>query len=221
VPGSSLAPGVGVGKPRMRGVLHQYSFFVALGTGLLLVLESADLARVASAVYATALAAQFGVSALYHRITWTPRARRWMRRLDHSMIFILIAGTYTPVAVLVLPRPFGLVLLATVWLATAAGVAFNLAWITAPRWISAVLCLVLGWTAMVALPDLVAVMSLPTVLFLVLGGLLYSAGAVVYATRRPNPAPAIFGYHEVFHALTIVAAVMHFSAVARVVLLSS
>jgi hemolysin III len=124
------------------------------------------------------------------------------------------------VAVLVLPRPFGLVLLAAVWLATAAGVAFNLAWITAPRWIAAVLCLVLGWTAIVALPDLVAVMSLPTVLFLVLGGVAYSAGALVYATRRPNPAPAIFGYHEVFHALTIVAAVMHFSAVASIVLLS-
>jgi hemolysin III len=202
----------------MRGVLHQYSFFVALGTGLALVLASADLARFASAVYATALAAQFGVSALYHRITWTPRARRWMRRLDHSMIFVLIAGTYTPVAVLVLPRPSGLVLLATVWLATAVGVAFNLAWITAPRWIAAVLCLVLGWIAIVALPDLVAVMSLPTVLFLVVGGAAYSAGAVVYATRRPNPAPAIFGYHEVFHALTIVAAVLHFSAVASIVL---
>jgi len=198
----------------MRGVLHQYSFFVALGIVLALVLASADLARFASAVYGTALVGQFGVSALYHRTTWTPRARRWMRRLDHSMIFVLIAGTYTPVAVLVLPRPFGLVLLATVWLATAVGVAFNLAWITAPRWIPAVLCLVLGWIAIVALPDLVAVMSLPTVLFLVVGGVAYSAGAVVYATRRPNPAPAIFGYHEVFHALTIVAAVLHFSAVA-------
>ncbi len=209
---------VSVSKPRMRGVLHQYSFFVALGTGLALVLASADLARFASAVYATALAAQFGVSALYHRITWTPRARRWMRRLDHSMIFILIAGTYTPVAVLVLPRPFGLVLLATVWLATAVGVAFNLAWITAPRWIAAVLCLVLGWIAIVALPDLLAVMSLPTLLFLVVGGVAYSAGAVVYATRRPNPAPAVFGYHEVFHALTVVAAVLHFSAVASIVL---
>jgi len=205
----------------MRGVLHQYSFFVALGTGLALVVASADLARLASVVYATALAGQFGVSALYHRIMWTPRAGRWMRRLDHSMIFILIAGTYTPVAVLVLRRPLGLVLLATVWLATAAGVSFNLAWITAPRWIPAVLYLVLGWSAIVALPDLFAVMRLPTILCLIVGGVAYSAGAVVYATRRPDPAPAIFGYHEVFHALTIVAAVFHFSAVASVVLLSS
>jgi hemolysin III len=144
-----------------------------------------------------------------------------MRRLDHSMIFILIAGTYTPVAVLLLPRPFGLVLLATVWLATAAGVAFNLAWITAPRWIPAVLYLVLGWSAIVALPDLVAVMRVPTFVCFVVGGVAYSVGAVVYATRRPNPAPSIFGYHEVFHALTIVAAVLHFSAVASVVLLAS
>ena len=219
------SPGVSVSvspkRPRMRGVLHQYSFFVALGMGLVLVVAAADLARFASAVYATALAGQFGVSALYHRITWTPRARRWMRRLDHSMIFILIAGTYTPVAVLLLPRPFGLVLLATVWLATTAGVAFNLAWITAPRWIPAVLYLVLGWSAVVALPDLVAVMHLPTVFCLVVGGVAYSTGALVYATQRPNPAPAIFGYHEVFHALTVVAAVLHFSAVASVVLLSS
>jgi hemolysin III len=205
----------------MRGVLHQYSFFVALGTGLALVVASADVARIASAVYATALAGQFGISALYHRITWTPHARRWMRRLDHSMIFVLIAGTYTPVALLLLPRPFGLVLLAAVWLATAAGVAFNLAWITAPRWVPAVLYLVLGWSAIVALPDLAAVMRLPTVLCLVVGGVAYSAGAIVYATRRPNPAPAIFGYHEVFHALTVVAAALHFSAVASVVLFSS
>jgi hemolysin III len=205
-------------KPRMRGVLHQYSFFVSLGTGLILVLASADLARLASAVYAAALAGLFGVSALYHRITWTPRARGWMRRLDHSMIFVLIAGTYTPMALLVLPRPSGLVLLATVWVATIVGVAFNLAWISAPRWVAAVLYLIIGWIAVVALPQLVAVVSLPTLLCLVLGGLAYSAGALVYATRRPNPVPAVFGYHEVFHALTIVAAVMHFSAVASVVL---
>jgi len=141
-----------------------------------------------------------------------------MQRLDHSMIFVLIAGTYTPMALLVLPRPLGLVLLATVWVATAAGVVFNLAWITAPRWVAAVLYVVLGWIAIAALPDLVAATTLPTLLCLVLGGLAYSAGALVYAMGRPNPAPAIFGYHEVFHALTIVAAVMHFSAIASVVL---
>jgi len=202
----------------MRGVLHQYSFFVSLGTGLMLVLGSADLARLAAAVYATALVGLFGVSALYHRVTWTPRIRGWMQRLDHSMIFVLIAGTYTPMALLVLPRPLGLVLLATVWVATAAGVVFNLAWITAPRWVAAVLYVVLGWIAIAALPDLVAATTLPTLLCLVLGGLAYSAGALVYAMGRPNPAPAIFGYHEVFHALTIVAAVMHFSAIASVVL---
>jgi hemolysin III len=202
----------------MRGVLHQYSFFVSLGTGLVLVIASADLARLASAVYAAALVGLFGVSALYHRVTWTPRTLGWMRRLDHSMIFVLIAGTYTPMALLVLPRPLGLILLATVWVATAVGAVLNLAWITAPRWVAAVLYLVLGWIAIVALPELVAATSLPTLLCLVMGGLAYSAGALVYTTGRPNPAPAIFGYHEVFHALTIVAAAMHFSAIASVVL---
>jgi hemolysin III len=206
-------------KPRMRGVLHQYSFFVSLGTGLILVLaSSADLARLGSAVYATALAGLFGVSALYHRITWSPRARQWMRRLDHSMIFVLIAGTYTPVALLLLPRPFGIVLLAAVWVCTVAGIAFNLAWITAPRWVAVLLYVLLGWIAVLALPELVAAMSLATLLLLILGGVAYSVGALVYATRRPNPAPAVFGYHEVFHALTMVAAVLHFSAIASVVL---
>jgi hemolysin III len=211
-------------KPRLRGVSHRWAFFASLFTGvaLILVLVAPTKRAVAAAiVYALSLSALFGVSALYHEVTWSVPVRRWMRRLDHSMIFVLIAGTYTPVAILVLPRPFGLVLLAAVWLATVAGVAFNLAWITAPRWIAAALYLALGWIAIVALPDLVTVMSLPTVLFLLVGGVAYSVGALVYATRRPNPAPAIFGYHEVFHVLTIVAAVMHFSAVARIVLLLS
>jgi hemolysin III len=119
---------------------------------------------------------------------------------------------------LVLPRPLGLVLLATVWVATAAGVVFNVAWITAPRGVAAVLYLVLVWIAIVALPEPVAATSLPTLLCLVLGGLAYSAGALVYTTGRPNPAPATFGYHEVFHAQTIVAAAMHLSAIASVVL---
>jgi hemolysin III len=208
-------------KPRLRGVLHQYSFFVSLGSGLVLVLaSSADLARIASAVYAAALAGLFGVSALYHRITWAPRARAWMRRLDHSMIFVLIAGTYTPMALLALPRPLGLMLLTLVWGASVAGVVLNLAWITAPRWLSAVLFLVLGWIAVVALPELVASVSMPTLLLLASGGMTYSAGAVVYATQRPNPVPAVFGYHEVFHLLTIAAAVMHFAAIASVVLRS-
>jgi hemolysin III len=206
-------------KPRLRGVLHEYSFFVSLGSGLMLVLASSpDLARIASAVYASALAGLFGVSALYHRVTWPPRAAAWMRRLDHAMIFLLIAGTYTPIALLMLPRPKGLVLLALVWGASVAGITFNLVWITAPRLVSPVLYVVIGWIALSALPDLLASVSLGTLLLLTAGGVVYSVGAVVYATRRPNPVPAVFGYHEVFHALTIAAASMHFAAVASVVL---
>jgi hemolysin III len=213
VPMSSLL------KPRLRGVLHEYSFFVSLGSGLMLVLASSpDLARIASAVYASALAGLFGVSALYHRVTWPPRAGAWMRRLDHAMIFLLIAGTYTPIALLMLPRPKGLLLLALVWTAAAAGIIFNLAWITAPRIVSPALYLVMGWIAVLALPDLLANVSLPTLLLLTSGGVVYSIGALVYAMRRPNPVPAVFGYHEVFHALTIAAASLHFAAVASVVL---
>jgi hemolysin III len=206
-------------KPRLRGVLHEYSFFISLGSGLMLVLASTpDLARIASAVYASALAGLFGVSALYHRVTWPPRAGAWMRRLDHAMIFLLIAGTYTPIALLMLPRPKGLLLLVMVWGAALAGIVFNLAWITAPRIVSPALYLVMGWIAVTALPDLLASVSTLTLLLLTAGGVVYSIGAVVYATRRPNPAPAVFGYHEVFHALTIAAAGMHFAAVATVVL---
>jgi hemolysin III len=206
-------------KPRLRGVLHEYSFFVSLGSGLMLVLASSpDLARIAAAVYASALAGLFGVSALYHRVTWPPRAGAWMRRLDHAMIFLLIAGTYTPIALLMLPRPKGLLLLALVWGASLAGIVFNLVWVTAPRLVSPALYVLIGWIAVAALPDLLSSVSLGTLLLLTLGGVVYSIGALVYATRRPNPAPAVFGYHEVFHACTIAAASMHFAAVASVVL---
>ena len=129
----------------MRGRLHEYSFFVSVGSGLMLVLASSpDLARLASAVYAAALAGLFGVSALYHRVTWPPRAGAWMRRLDHAMIFLLIAGTYTPIALLMLPRPKGFVLLGLVWAAGLAGIVYNLIWINAPRVVSPILYLVLG-----------------------------------------------------------------------------
>ncbi len=206
-------------KPRLRGVLHTYAFYVSLCSGLILVFASStDWARLTAAVYTTALASLFGVSALYHRITWAPRARSRMRRLDHSMIFILIAGTYTAMGLMALPRPLGPALLTTVWAASLAGIGFNLVWVTAPRWLAPILYLILGWIAVAALPELVGRMSAPTLLLLALGGAVYSVGALVYATKRPNPAPAVFGYHEVFHALTIVAAGMHFAAVASVVL---
>jgi hemolysin III len=206
-------------KPRLRGVFHEYSFFISVVSGVVLVLaSSADAARVASAVYSASLAGLFGVSALYHRVAWQPRARRWMRRLDHSMIYLLIAGTYTPMTLLVMSPQTGALALRLVWSAALAGIVLNLAWITAPRWVSVTIYGLLAWAGAGIVPELSARVAAPTVLLLVSGGVVYSLGALAYVTRRPNPAPATFGYHEVFHALTIAAAGLHFAAVTSVVL---
>jgi hemolysin III len=205
-------------KPRLRGVLHQYAFFVAVVAGAALVL-AADGARerVAALVYAFGLAGLLGTSALYHRITWPPRARMWMRRLDHSMIFVLIAATVTPVGLLALEDPIRTVLLALVWGGAAVGVGLCLLWPGAPKWVSAVSYLVVGWLGLVALPEL-ASYAWPALALIAAGGVLYTLGAIIYALGRPNPAPNVFGYHEVFHALVVAAAALHFAAIGIVVL---
>jgi hemolysin III len=201
-------------KPRLRGVLHQYAFFASLASGTLLVLLAATTkAAVAVAIYAASTSALFGVSALYHRVTWTPPARRRMRRLDHAMIFLLIAGTYTPVGLLVLHGTLGTVVLVVVWGGALAGIALELAWTRAPRWLGGTVYLALGWVAVVAMPQLFARLGIAGGLLIVLGGLVYSAGAAVYALRRPDPVPAVFGYHEVFHLLVITGVAAHFLAI--------
>ena len=201
-------------RPRLRGVLHQYAFFVSLASGTVLVLLAATTkASVAVAIYAASVSALFGVSALYHRITWTTVARRRMRRLDHAMIFLLIAGTYTPVGLLVLNGTLAAVVLAVVWGGAVAGIVLELAWTTAPRWLGGTVYLALGWVAVVAMPQLFAHLGMTGGLLLVAGGLVYSAGAAVYALRRPDPAPAVFGYHEVFHLLVIAGVAAHFLAI--------
>jgi hemolysin III len=201
-------------KPRLRGVFHQYAFFVSLGSGTLLVLLAATTrASVAAAVYAASVTALVGVSALYHRVTWTPPARRRMRRLDHAMIFLLIAGTYTPVGLLVLQGTLGTVVLAVVWGGTLAGIALELAWTVAPRWLGGTVYLALGWVAIVAMPRLFVRLGVTGGLLIVAGGLIYSAGAAVYALRRPDPVPAVFGYHEVFHLLVVAGVAAHFLAI--------
>jgi hemolysin III len=201
-------------KPRLRGVLHQYAFFVSLASGTVLVLLAATTrASVAVAVYAASVSALFGVSALYHRISWTTPARRRMRRLDHSMIFLLIAGTYTPVGLLVLEGTLATVVLAIVWGGAVAGIVLELAWTTAPRWLGGTVYLALGWVAVVAMPQLFARLGMTGGLLILAGGLVYSAGAAVYALRRPDPAPAVFGYHEVFHLLVIAGVAAHFAAI--------
>ena len=201
-------------KPRLRGVFHQYAFFVSLASGALLVLLAATArASVAAAIYAASVSALFGVSALYHRVTWTGPARRRMRRLDHAMIFLLIAGTYTPVGLLVLKGSLATVVLAVVWGGAVAGIVLELAWTRAPRWLGGAVYLALGWVAVVAMPQLFARLGLAGGLLIVAGGLIYSAGAAVYGLRRPDPVPAVFGYHEVFHLLVIAGVVAHFLAI--------
>jgi hemolysin III len=202
------------GKPRLRGVFHQYAFFVSLASGtLLVVLATTTRASVAAAIYAASVSALFGVSALYHRITWTTTARRRMRRLDHAMIFLLIAGTYTPVGLLVLHGTLATVVLAVVWGGAVAGIVLELAWTSAPRWLGGTVYLALGWVAVVATPQLFARLGVPGGLLIVAGGLAYTAGAAIYALRRPDPAPAVFGYHEVFHLLVIAGVTAHFLAI--------
>jgi hemolysin III len=202
-------------RPRLRGVSHQYAFFISLVTGAILVLTAPTRrATLAAAVYGASVSALFGVSALFHRVTWSPGARRWMGRLDHASICLLIAGTFTPFGVLALSGTLAVVLLSVVWGGAVASIGLHALWIDAPKWLSAAVYLVLGWAGMSGVPQLLAHAGwTPTVLFLA-GGLLYSAGALVYALRRPDPVPAVFGYHEVFHALVIAAAATHYAAVA-------
>jgi hemolysin III len=207
-------------KPRLRGVVHVYAFFVAVAAGALLVaFAPSGTARLATSVYVVGLAGLLGTSALYHRVTWRrPNVRRWLRRLDHSMIFLLIAGTYTPFAVLVLSEPLGAVVLTVIWVGAAGGIALSLLWPDAPKRVSAAVYIALGWVAIVALPQLVDNLGVLGVALVIAGGLLYSAGAVVYACRRPDPAPTVFGYHEIFHVLVVAAAALHFAVIAFIVL---
>jgi hemolysin III len=203
-------------KPRLRGVWHQWACILAVPLGLVLVLlASSSRARIAAAVYAFSLISLFGVSAIYHRVNWSSlRARLWMRRLDHSMIFMLIAGTYTPFALLVLHGTLALAILIVMWSLALAGTAFNMLWIGAPKWLLTLLYLAIGWASVIALPQLARAIPAAALGLLIAGGALYTAGAVIYATRRPDPAPAVFGYHEIFHALVVLAAALQYAVIA-------
>jgi hemolysin III len=205
-------------KPLLCGVSHELAAIVAVAAWTALALAApSSRARAAANVYGASLFTLFAVSALYHRPSWTPRARLLMRRLDHSAIFVLIAGTYTPFCLL-LGGARGEALLALVWGGAALGVIREIVWVRAPKALVAALYVALGWVILPVLPALRALLGGAGVALLAGGGLLYSAGAVVYATRRPDPFPRVFGYHEVFHALTIAAAALHFAVAARAVL---
>src|SRR6266536_4223501 len=202
-------------KPRLRGVLQQVAFLCSLAAApaLIFYAEGAR-SRLAAGVFATSVVTCFGASALYHRVTWSPRARLWMRRVDHAGIYLLIAGTYTPVSLLVLRGAWRPVVLTIVWAGAAAAIILKFVWVAAPKWLAAAIGLALGWIAVIALPQLIAKAHPAAVILLIAGGLAYTAGAVVYARRRPDPAPAVFGYHELFHALTIVGVACQYVAIA-------
>lgn len=205
-------------KPRLRGDLHHRAFYVSLITGAVLVIAaSSGRATIAAAVFAVSVSALLGVSALYHRGDWTQSVRMKLRRLDHSMIFMLIAGTYTPFALLVLEGTFSTVLLVAVWACAVAGSVMELALAEASKWIMAGICIGLGWVSIIALPQIASEIGAIGTMLLALGGVAYTVGAIIYAAQRPNPVPNVFGYHEVFHALVVIAIALQYSAVAAVV----
>ncbi len=208
---------IDIGKPRMRGWLHTYAFGVAILCGI--VLNSVAATRpgwaplVACVVYSVTICALFGTSALYHRRVWSPHGYSVMKRLDHSMIYLFIAGTYTPFGLLLLPGRSGTTLLTIVWSGAITGIAVKMTWPAGPRLISAGLYIALGWVAVAVLPQLKERGGPVVFALLLTGGLAYSGGAVCYALRRPNPWPRVFGHHELFHACTLVAATCHHIAI--------
>jgi hemolysin III len=203
--------------PRLRGWLHAYAAAISIASGATLIATAAALrgerAGWSTAIYAATVTLLFGTSALYHRRAWGARARSVMKRLDHSMIFVFIAGTYTPIAVLTLPRTSAVAVLTVVWSGAVFGVVLKSAWPAAPRWLSVPCYVGLGWVAVFVMPDLLNNAGIATFTLIVIGGVVYTLGAIVYGTRRPNPAPRVFGFHEVFHSCTLVAAACHYVAI--------
>jgi hemolysin III len=203
-----------VGRPRLRGVSHEWAFYGSLAAAApLVVLANGTAGKVAAGVFAAGMATMFGVSALYNRVNWAPAARRRMRRVDHCGIYLMIAGSYTPYGLLVLDGAWRLAVLAVVWTGVAVAIGLRVAWAGAPRWVTAAIAVGLGWVSVIALPEAIAALPAAGIVLLLAGGLLYTTGAVVYVLRRPDPAPAVFGYHEVFHALVVVAVACHYATV--------
>ncbi len=201
-------------KPRMRGVLHQFAAAVALGAGSVLVsMAPSERSATGAALFAVSLVTLFTVSATYHRVNWSVPARAWMRRMDHASIFILIAGTYTPIALIGLPEALGNSLLLAIWSGALLGVLQSLFWVNAPKALTAALAVGVGWTLVPYFEEARRSLGVTELALILSGGVAYTVGAVTYAAKRPNPLPGVFGYHEVFHALTIVGAVLHFIVV--------
>lgn len=205
-------------KPSWRGWIHTGTFPLAIAAGIvLIVLAHGPAAKWSSAVFMTTSMLLFGISALYHRFNWKPTTKVMLKRFDHANIFLLIAGTYTPLAVLALPPSKGVPLLFMVWSGALLGIFFRVFWVHAPRWLYVALYILLGWAAMMYIVDLFQANAAMMIL-VVVGGLAYTAGAVIYALKKPNPIPGVFGFHEIFHTLTVVAFMCHWTAILLIAL---
>lgn len=201
-------------KPLLRGYLHQEAFFITLGASILLIAKSStSLSLISSIVFSIGLLLLFGISALYHRPYWKPKARVFLKRLDHSAIFILIASTFTPICLLALPPTSGNMLLIIVWIAAVLGILQSIFWVKAPKIVTALLYIIMGWQALPYLKELNQSLGTPQVSLLITGGIIYTIGAIFYAAKKPKLYPTVFGYHELFHFFTIVAAACHFAVI--------
>ena len=205
-------------KPKLRGVFHELGFYAAVAAGVVVgVTAEPGRARMAGVIFASCVAVCFGASAVYHRPTWRPRARAWLARLDHAGVYLLIAGSYAPFGLIIMSRGWAIPILAIIWGGALLAIVLKLCWLQAPKWLSAAIGLTLGWVGVVAFPQLLKLSPVAIVLVAV-SGILYTAGAVVYARRRPDPHPQVFGYHELFHVLTVAAVACEYVAVAFYVL---
>ena len=206
-------------RPRLRGVSHELAFYASLPLGIALGLTTHSASgRAAAIAYAATVVFMLGASGLYHRITWSQKRRLLMRRVDHAGVFALIAGSYTPVGLLVLHGSWRVVVLAIVWSGAAAAIVMKTIWVAAPKWLAATIAISLGWVGVLALPQVAARAGLTACLLLVAGGVAYTAGGLVYAFRRPDPIPTLFGYHELFHALVLVAVGLQYGSIAFYIL---
>ena len=205
-------------KPKLRGVFHELGFYAAVAAGVVVgVTAEPGRARMAGVIFASCVAVCFGASAVYHRPTWRPRARAWLARLDHAGVYLLIAGSYAPFGLIIMSRGWAIPILAIIWGGALLAIVLKLCWLQAPKWLSAAIGLTLGWVGVVAFPQLLKLSPVAIVLVAV-SGILYTAGAVVYARRRPDPHPQVFGYHELFHVLTVAAVACEYVVVAFYVL---
>lgn len=200
-------------KPSWRGWIHAGVLPIAIAGGIILVVLADGLtAKIAAAVFFASSVLLFGTSAIYHRFNWRPTTKKALKRFDHANIFLLIAGSYTPITLLALPQDKGILLMVAIWVTALLGIGFRVFWLGAPRWLYVIIYIVMGWAAVVYLPDFINV-NLAMMVLILAGGLMYTIGAVFYALKKPNPVPGHFGFHEIFHSFTVLAFLCHWTAV--------